>query len=159
GSDVVQAMGGLHAFMAWGGPILTDSGGFQVFSLADRTQITDAGGTFRSHLDGSLLELTPERATSIQQELGGDGAMCLDQFPALPATKDLIAEAVGRTIRWAQRCRDEHNRSDQALFGIVQGGSHADLRAECAERLVAMGFDGYAVGGVSVGEARDEVRK
>jgi queuine tRNA-ribosyltransferase len=158
GAEVVRALGGLHAFMGWDGPILTDSGGFQAFSLAGRSKMTEKGVTFRSHLDGSPLELSPESATSIQQDLGADVAMCLDHCPALPATKTAIADAVDRTVRWAERCRAAHTRPDQALFGITQGGSHADLRAECAERLRAIGFDGYAVGGVSVGESREEVR-
>jgi queuine tRNA-ribosyltransferase len=159
GEKVVRALGGLHTFMGWDGPILTDSGGFQAFSLADRTRLTEQGVAFRSHLDGRLFELTPERAVAIQQDLGADVAMCLDHCPALPAEKAAIADAVARTIRWAERCRAAHDRADQSLFGIVQGGGHADLRAECAERLVAMEFDGYAVGGVSVGESRDEVRR
>ncbi len=159
GEDVVAAVGGLHRFMGWDGPILTDSGGFQVFSLAARNQVTDFGVTFRSHIDGRLLELTPERATAIQESLGADVAMCLDHCPPLPAPKSTIAAAVSRTINWARRCKEAHSRSDQALFGIVQGGAHADLRAECAEALLALDFDGYAVGGVSVGEGRDEVRQ
>ena len=159
GDGEVAAMGGLHAFMDWDGPILTDSGGFQVFSLADRAKITEAGASFRSHLDGSLLELTPERAVSIQQNLGADVAMCLDVCPALPASKEAIAAAVDRTVRWAARCKETHARADQALFGIVQGGSHADLRQECADHLIGLDFDGYAVGGVSVGEGRDQVRR
>jgi queuine tRNA-ribosyltransferase len=158
GEAVVARLGGLHAFMGWDGPILTDSGGFQVFSLAARARIGDAGVAFRSHLDGSLLELTPERAVAIQEALGADVAMCLDHCPALPAEKEAVADAVARTIRWARRCREAHTRADQALFGIVQGGAHADLRAECADALIALDFDGYAVGGVSVGEDRDQVR-
>jgi queuine tRNA-ribosyltransferase len=158
GEDVVAALGGLHRFMAWDGPILTDSGGFQVFSMADRAKLTEDGVTFRSHLDGSRLDLTPRRAIEIQQDLGADVAMCLDHCPALPASKEQIADAVGRTVRWARLCKDAQTRPDQALFGIVQGGSHADLRHECAEALVAMDFDGYAVGGVSVGESREQVR-
>ena len=159
GEDVVDELGGLHRFMGWDGPILTDSGGFQVFSMADRSKMTEAGVTFRSHLDGRSLELTPERAVSIQEKLGADVAMCFDHCPALPASKGAIADAVERTVRWARRCKDAHSRADQALFGIVQGGSHADLRAECAERLIEIGFPGYAVGGVSVGESREEVRR
>jgi queuine tRNA-ribosyltransferase len=159
GEETVAALGGLHRFMAWDGPILTDSGGFQVFSLAKRAKITDRGATFRSHLDGRLLELTPERATAIQEALGADVAMCLDHCPALPAEKGEIARAVDRTIAWAGRCKAAHARPDQALFGIVQGGAHEDLRARCAEALVALDFDGYAVGGVSVGESREEVRR
>ena len=159
GEETVAALGGLHRFMAWDGPILTDSGGFQVFSLADKAKITDRGATFRSHLDGRLLELTPERAVAIQEALGADVAMCLDQCPALPAAKAQIEKAVDRTVAWAARCKAAKSRPDQALFGIVQGGAHEDLRARCADELIAMDFDGYAVGGVSVGESREEVRK
>jgi queuine tRNA-ribosyltransferase len=144
--------------MGWDGPILTDSGGFQVFSMADRVTLTDSGVNFRSHLDGSLLELTPERATQIQQDLGADVAMCLDHCPALPSDKIRIADAVSRTVHWARRCKDAHSRADQALFGIVQGGGHEDLRTECAEALVELDLDGYAIGGVSVGEDREQVR-
>jgi queuine tRNA-ribosyltransferase len=159
GESVVEALGGLHRFMGWDGPILTDSGGFQAFSMADRVKLSEAGFAFRSHLDGRLLELTPERAVAIQEALGADVAMCLDVCPALPAEKGAIAAAVGRTVRWAARCREAHRRADQALFAIVQGGAHADLRAECAERLIALDFPGYAVGGVSVGEGPEEVRR
>ena len=158
GEAVVQALGGLHQFTGWDGPILTDSGGFQAFSLAGRSKLTERGVAFRSHLDGRLLDLTPESAVAIQEALGADVAMCLDECPALPATKDVIASAVARTIRWARRCKDAHARPDQSLWGIVQGGAHADLREGCAEALVAMDFDGYAVGGVSVGESREDVR-
>jgi queuine tRNA-ribosyltransferase len=159
GEDVIAALGGLHAFMGWDGPILTDSGGFQIFSLADRARLAESGVTFRSHLDGRLLELTPERAIAIQEALGADVAVCLDHCPALPASKEEIARAVDRTVRWAERCQASHTRPDQAVFGIVQGGSHADLRAACAEALIGLGFDGYAVGGVSVGEDREQVRE
>ncbi len=158
GEDVIRDLGGLHRVMAWDGPILTDSGGFQVFSMADRVKLTESGVAFRSHLDGRRLELTPENAMAIQAALGADVAMCLDHCPALPATREQVADAVARTIRWARRCRDAHSRPDQALFGIVQGGSHPDLRADCAGRLIEIGFDGYAIGGVSVGESREEVR-
>ena len=159
GENVVASLGGLHQFMGWTGPILTDSGGFQAFSLAARSKLTEKGVAFRSHLDGSLLDLTPERAVAIQESLGADVAMCLDHCPALPASKEAIAEAVARTTRWAIRCKDAQKREDQALFGIVQGGSHDDLRAQSAEALVALDFPGYAVGGVSVGESREDVRK
>jgi queuine tRNA-ribosyltransferase len=159
GEDVVAAVGGLHRFMGWDGPILTDSGGFQVFSLAARSKVTEAGVTFRSHRDGRPLVLTPERAVAIQQALGADVAMCLDHCPALPASTEALAGAVARTIRWAERCKAAHTRADQALFGIVQGGGDADLRAACAEALRALDFDGYAVGGVSVGEGRAQVRE
>jgi queuine tRNA-ribosyltransferase len=158
GDDVVGAIGGLHRFMGWDGPILTDSGGFQVFSMADRVKLTESGVAFRSHLDGSLLDLTPERAVQIQENLGADVAMCLDICPALPASKETVASAVDRTVLWASRCKDAHTRPDQSLFGIVQGGGHADLRQACAEALISLDFDGYAVGGVSVGEGRDQVR-
>jgi queuine tRNA-ribosyltransferase len=159
GEEIVASLGGLHQFMDWDGPILTDSGGFQVFSLAERNKIDDRGVAFRSHLDGRLLDLTPERAVAIQQSLGADVAMCLDHCPALPASKEAIADAVRRTILWAGRCREAHTRADQSLFGIVQGGAHADLRGECVEALRALDFDGYAIGGVSVGEGREEVRR
>jgi queuine tRNA-ribosyltransferase len=158
GEGVVAELGGLHPFMGWDGPILTDSGGYQVFSMAGRTRLTDEGVTFCSHLDGSRLDLTPERAVQIQEALGADVAMCLDHCPALPASKDEIGRAVERTVQWARRCKAAHTRPDQALFGIVQGGSHEVLRSECARALVELDFDGYAVGGVSVGECRDEVR-
>ncbi|HEU5117574.1 MAG TPA: tRNA guanosine(34) transglycosylase Tgt [Isosphaeraceae bacterium] len=159
GEEVVRALGGLHTMMGWPGPILTDSGGFQAFSMADRRKLTESGVAFRSHLDGRLLDLTPERAVQIQEALGADIAMVLDHCPALPASKEEVADATARTIRWAERCRQAQSRDDQALFAIVQGGSHEDLRAECAEKLIAMDFPGYAVGGVSVGETREEVRK
>ncbi len=159
GERVVATLGGLHAFMGWDGPILTDSGGFQVFSLSARNRVSEQGVTFRSHLDGRLLDLTPERAIEIQEQLGANVAMCLDHCPALPASKTVIADAVERTVGWAKRCKAAHTREDQALFGIVQGGAHGDLRAQCAEELLALDFDGYAVGGVSVGEDRAEVRE
>jgi queuine tRNA-ribosyltransferase len=159
GERVVESLGGLHTFMDWDGPILTDSGGFQAFSLAERNRITDQGVTFKSHLDGRLLELTPERAMAIQQALGADVAMCLDHCPPLPAATAEIADAVRRTIDWAVRCKAAHDRADQALFGIVQGGPYADLRSQCVDALVALNFDGYAIGGVSVGEGREEVRQ
>lgn len=159
GDDVVAQLGGLHRFMSWDRPILTDSGGFQVFSLADRCKMTEKGVVFSSHIDGRRFELTPESAMSIQQNLGADVAMCLDHCPKLPAEKKEIAAAVERTIRWARRCREAHNRPDQALFAITQGASHRDLREQCAEALVEMDFPGYAVGGVSVGEEREAVHE
>jgi queuine tRNA-ribosyltransferase len=157
GEEVVAALGGLHRFMGWDGPILTDSGGFQVFSLAARVKITEQSVQFRSHLDGQLLELSPERAVAIQEALGADIAMCLDHCPALPATKETVANAVERTVRWARRCRESQRRADQALFGIVQGGSFPDLRAECAQALMEIDFPGYAIGGICVGETCEEV--
>jgi queuine tRNA-ribosyltransferase len=152
GADLVAEMGGLHAFMAWDGPILTDSGGFQVYSLAPTRTITDEAAVFRSHLDGALFELSPERAVAIQEQLGADVAMCLDECPPADTPADYLHVAVERTLRWAQRCRAAHRRPDQALFAIVQGGTDLDLRARCAEGLRALDFPGYALGGFSVGE-------
>jgi queuine tRNA-ribosyltransferase len=159
GAEVVRSLGGLHPFMGWDGPILTDSGGFQAFSLADRVKRSEDGFRFKSHLDGSVLDLTPERAMEIQMALGPDVAMVLDHCPPLPSPKEEIADAVARTVRWAGRCKAAHTRPDQALFAITQGGPHADLRAECAGRLVELDFPGYAVGGVSVGEGPEEIRE
>jgi queuine tRNA-ribosyltransferase len=152
GDDLVAAMGGLHRFMNWHGPILTDSGGFQVYSLAPMRRIDDRAAVFRSHIDGALLELTPERAIAIQENLGADVAMCLDECPPADTPLDYLRVAVRRTLLWAERCRAAHRRTDQALFAIVQGGIHADLRAECAAALTALDFPGYALGGFSVGE-------
>jgi queuine tRNA-ribosyltransferase len=157
GEAIVEKLGGLHQFMVWNGPILTDSGGFQVFSLARNTQVTEQSATFRSHLDGSLFELSPERAVQIQEALGSDIAMVLDHVIALPGASDAIRDATERSVRWAARCRDAHRRSDQAQFGIVQGGLDAELRLRCAEELVKFDFPGYAVGGLSVGEAPEEM--
>jgi len=159
GEDVVAALGGLHTFMGWDGPILTDSGGFQIFSLAERNRVSDEGVMFRSHIDGRLLELTPKRAIAIQEVLGADVAMCLDHCPRLPATRDEVAAAVKRTILWARQCQAARSRNDQAVFGIVQGGPFADLRALCAHELRELDFDGYAIGGVGVGEEREFFRQ
>ncbi len=152
GHDVIAQMGGLHSFNAWPGAILTDSGGFQVFSLAKLRKVSDDGVTFQSHLDGSSHHITPERAIEIQEALGADIIMAFDECVALPASREQIHEAVRRTGLWARRCLDARRRGDQALFGIVQGGLDPDLRKQSADDLVAMGFDGYAVGGLSVGE-------
>jgi queuine tRNA-ribosyltransferase len=157
GEQVVAALGGLHEFMRWDGPILTDSGGFQVFSLAERVVVDDNGVRFRSHIDGSPVELTPERAVAIQEQLGSDVAMVLDHVVALPNTREVVAEAMRRSVRWAERCRAAGTRKDQAQFAIVQGGLDAELRAESAERLVELGFVGYAIGGLSVGEPPAEM--
>ncbi|HVS34867.1 MAG TPA: tRNA guanosine(34) transglycosylase Tgt [Gemmataceae bacterium] len=157
GDDLVAEMGGLHRFMRWDGPILTDSGGFQVYSLAPMRKITDHSAVFRSHIDGALLELTPERATAIQENLGADVAMCLDECAPFQAGPDALHEAVRRTILWAERCRAAHRRPDQALFAIVQGGPDLDLRRRCAEALTAMDFPGYALGGFSVGETPEQM--
>lgn len=152
GTEVVEAMGGLHRFMNWDRAILTDSGGYQIFSLAEQRRITDESVVFRSHIDGAKLELTPERAVTIQESLGSDIAMCLDECPPSLGDDELIREAMRRTILWARRCRDVHRRHDQALFAIVQGGLNPRWRVECAEALVVMDFPGYALGGFSVGE-------
>lgn len=154
GHEVVAELGGLHAFASWPGAILTDSGGFQVFSLAKLCKVTDDGVTFQSHLDGSLHHVTPERAIEIQEALGADIVMAFDECVALPASLDRVKEALLRTNRWARRCQDARRRTDQALFGIVQGGQEAELRAQAARDIVSMGFDGYAVGGLSVGEEK-----
>jgi queuine tRNA-ribosyltransferase len=157
GEQTVAALGGLHALMGWDGPILTDSGGFQVFSLAERVVINERGARFRSHIDGAGVELTPERAVAIQEQLGSDVAMVLDHVVALPNSPDLVADAMRRSLRWAERCKAAATRRDQALFGIVQGGLEAELRAESAAGLAAIGFTGYAIGGLSVGESPAEM--
>jgi queuine tRNA-ribosyltransferase len=152
GHRLVADLGGLHAFMSWPGAILTDSGGFQVFSLADLRQVSDDGVTFRSHLDGSSHHISPERAIEIQEALGADIIMAFDECVALPAPADRVKHAVLRTNEWARRCLAARRRTDQGLFGIVQGGLDADLRVKAARDLVSLGFDGYAIGGLSVGE-------
>ncbi len=152
GEEVVGAAGGVAAFMGWDGPMLTDSGGFQVFSLAKQVKVTEEGAYFRSHIDGRAVAFTPEASMRIQERIGADVAMQLDHVIALPADRDTVADAMERSIRWARRCHIAHQRPDQALFGIVQGGLDADLRAESADRLQEIGFPGYAVGGLSVGE-------
>ena len=157
GHERIAALGGLHRFMAWDGPILTDSGGFQVFSLAHLTRVDDDGVTFASHLDGSPQRLTPERAMEIQAALGSDVAMAFDQLvdPTLPATE--VARAMERTHAWAKRCLAARTRDDQALFGIIQGGVDAALRRESTAAIAALPFDGIAVGGLSVGESKAEM--
>ncbi len=155
GSDVVRDGGGLHRFMGWDRPILTDSGGFQVFSLADTVRLHDAGVEFRSIIDGAAHFWTPADNMRIQEDLGADIAMVLDVCPPYPADEAIVAEAVRRSAEWAAMCRNAHTREDQALFGIVQGGVHARLRAESVERTVDVGFPGYGIGGYSVGEPHD----
>lgn len=162
GSELIAEMGGLHAFMNWPGAILTDSGGFQVFSLSSLREITEAGVRFRSHLDGSPHFLGPDEVVGIQDNLGSDIAMVLDECPPWPCERDACAAAVGRTIRWARRCRDaaiERGMFERGhhLFGIVQGSTYADLRRSCAEALVELDLPGYAIGGVSVGEPEEEM--
>ena len=152
GEAVVEQAGGVAAFMGWQGPTLTDSGGFQVFSLAQQVRVTESAASFRSHLDGSPVELSPEASMRIQERIGADVAMQMDHVVALPATRDVVADAMLRSLRWAERCLSAHRREEQAVFGIVQGGLEPDLREESAVRLRGLGFDGYAVGGLSVGE-------
>jgi queuine tRNA-ribosyltransferase len=157
GEETVAALGDLHAFMGWPGPILTDSGGFQVFSLADRLVVNEAGVEFRSHIDGSLVHISPERSIAIQEALGADLIMAFDHVVALPNEPHVVADAMERSVRWAERCRQAARRGDQMLLGIVQGGLDPALRRESARRLVAMDFPGYAVGGLSVGEPPAEM--
>lgn len=154
GEKLVAAHGGLHRFMNWPRPILTDSGGFQVFSLAPLRRITEEGVEFRSHIDGSRHFMTPEKAIDIQMALGADIIMAFDECPPYPCSYDYVRQAVERTTRWARRCKEHHSRPDQALFGIVQGGTFRDLREQSAAELVEMDFPGYAIGGLSVGEPK-----
>ena len=158
GADTVARLGGLHRLMAWDGPLLTDSGGYQVFSLAHMRTLDDQGVTFQSHIDGAQVTLTPQSAVDIQRALGADIIMQLDECPPGDAAKSKVAGAVARSAVWAQRCKQRWLETDapaQALFAIQQGGVHVDLRAESAERIVALDLPGYAVGGLSVGEGHD----
>jgi queuine tRNA-ribosyltransferase len=154
GHELVARMGGLHSFMHWDRPILTDSGGFQVFSLGELRKITEEGVRFQSHLDGSYHFISPERAIEIQEALGADIIMCFDECPPYPADYEYVRRSTELTGRWAFRCKEAKQRPDQALFGIVQGGMHRELRKMSAEELVALEFDGYALGGLSVGEEK-----
>jgi len=156
GVDVVRDLGGLHRFMGWDGPMLTDSGGYQVFSLAARRTIDADGVTFQSEIDGNTLRLTPESVIEIEEALGADIIMPLDHCIEYPAERDAVARAVETTVDWARRSVRHRTREDQALFPIVQGGIHADLRVECAEALTELDAPGYAAGGFSVGEPSDE---
>ena len=156
GADLIARLGGLHAFMAWDGPILTDSGGFQVFSLQDLRRITDDGVVFRSHIDGSTHTFTPERVIAIQEQLGADIIMAFDEC-APPSDYDYNIRALERTHRWAGRCLAAKRRADQALYGIVQGGVFRDLRIQSARFLAALDLPGYAIGGLSVGETKAEM--
>jgi queuine tRNA-ribosyltransferase len=153
GADVLADLGGLHRFMGWDGPILTDSGGFQVFSLAERRELSDEGVVFRSHIDGSRHLFTPEMVVHVQEQLGADIIMALDEC-AVPHDRAYNEQAVARTHAWAERCRAAQTRDDQALFGIVQGGVFPDLRKQSAEFLTGLDFPGYAIGGLSVGETK-----
>jgi queuine tRNA-ribosyltransferase len=157
GEQLVEKLGGLHRFMGWDGPILTDSGGFQVFSLAQMVKVTEEQATFRSHIDGTLVELSPERAVQIQEALGSDVAMVLDHVVAIPSPAELIKDATERSVRWAERCRNAATRKEQVQFAIIQGGLDADLRLWCTEQLGRLDFPGYAVGGLSVGETPEEM--
>jgi len=159
GLEIIRAAGGLHQFIHWPHPILTDSGGFQVFSLAKIRKIKAHGVEFRSHLDGALLFLGPKEAMEIQRELGSDIAMAFDDCPPHTSAPRDFRSAVERTIRWAKECREQPRASGQLVFGIVQGGASAALREECARAIVALEFDGYAIGGVSVGEPEPEIFK
>jgi queuine tRNA-ribosyltransferase len=152
GADIVESCGGLHTFMGWPRPILTDSGGFQVFSLADRRRILDTGVEFSSHIDGARIFMGPVESMAIQRRLGSDIAMAFDECPPYPCDRDYACLAVRRTLSWAALCAGQPRAPGQLLFGIVQGGVYGDLRRECARELTRIGFDGYAVGGVSVGE-------
>ena len=154
GEDLIDKAGGLHNFMTWNKPILTDSGGFQVFSLAALRKITEEGVSFRSHLDGSKRFISPEVSMDIQQKLGSDIAMAFDVCSAYPCDHKIAEEAMHRTHRWAERCKQHHTREDQALFGIVQGAFYKDLRVESAKTLADMDFPGYGIGGLSVGEPK-----
>jgi queuine tRNA-ribosyltransferase len=159
GESVVAGLGDLHQFMSWQGPILTDSGGYQVFSLSDINRITEDGVTFKSHVDGAMHHLTPERSMQVQNALGADIIMAFDECPAADAPLEYHAAAVDRTLRWADRCLTAHARSDdQSLFGIVQGGTNQALRAGCAEQLIKLNFPGYAVGGLAVGEGFEAMK-
>ena len=159
GVEVVEKLGGLHKLMAWDRPILTDSGGYQIFSLNPLTKISDDGVEFASHIDGTKIHLNPEIATQIQNRLGADIIMCLDECTPFPCENLQLKEAVERTIHWAWRCKQAHSNPKQLLFAIVQGGINTTLRAHCAGELVKMDFDGYAIGGLSVGEGHDNMIK
>jgi queuine tRNA-ribosyltransferase len=155
GDAVVESLGGLHGFTGWDGPFLTDSGGYQVFSLASLRRLDEEGVRFQSHIDGTAHLLTPERSMEIQTHLGADVAMAFDECPPGDAPREAVTEATSRTTRWARRCREAHHREDQWLFGIVQGGAYRDLREQSARALIEIDFPGYAVGGLSVGEPRE----
>ena len=157
--DVLKKIGGVHKFMNYHKPMLTDSGGFQVFSLSKTRKISEEGVEFKSHLDGSKLFLTPEKSIQIQNNIGADIIMSFDECIPFPSTYEYAKNSVERTLRWAKRGKDAHERDDQALFGIVQGGEYPDLREHCANELVKMNFDGYSIGGTSVGEDKETMYK
>jgi len=155
GHELIQEAGGLHRFMNWNGPILTDSGGFQVFSLGPLRKVSEEGVTFRSHIDGSEHFFSPEKAMEVQMALGSDIAMAFDECAPYPCSPEYALEALKRTSRWAERCLAVHRREEQGLFGIVQGGTFPDLRKKSASEIVELDFSGYAIGGLSVGEPKD----
>ena len=157
GAELVAQLGGLPTFSGWNGPMLTDSGGFQLFSLAKLTKITESGARFQSHIDGSTMDLSPERSVEIQEQLGADIAMVLDHVIALPASQAEVEDANERTSRWAKRCKEAHSLESQVQFAIVQGGLDPKMRKSSAEQLVDLDFDGYAIGGLSVGEPPAEM--
>ncbi|OQY05700.1 MAG: tRNA guanosine(34) transglycosylase Tgt [Planctomycetales bacterium 4572_13] len=157
GTEVVESLGDLHGLMGWDGPILTDSGGYQVFSLSTLNRIGDDGVEFASHIDGAKIYLDPTVATQTQNRLGADVIMCFDECTPWPCPADRLRKAVERTIRWAQQCKDTHANEKQRLFGIVQGGVDLELRSACAQKLIPMDFDGYAIGGLSVGEGHEHM--
>ena len=159
GPDLIQKSGGLHKFMNYNGPILTDSGGFQVFSLARPKDITEEGVHFKSHIDGSKLFLTPEKSIEIQNKLDSDIAMSFDECPAYPSTHEYMEKSIERTLRWAKRGKDVFNNPRQSLFGIVQGGEYPDLRKKSAIETAKLDFDGYSIGGTSVGETKETMYK
>ena len=156
GTEIIKAHGGLHNFMQWKRPILTDSGGFQVWSLSERRKITEKGVTFASPVDGSKVFLGPEESMAVQAALGSDIVMCFDECTPYPATEKQVSESMEMSMRWAGRCREAHADSNSALFGIVQGGMYEGLRLQSAAALTEIGFDGYAIGGLSVGEPEEE---
>ncbi len=159
GESIIERAGGLHSFMSWSGPILTDSGGFQVFSLSEMRSIEESGVSFRSPRDGQVIHLSPESAIAIQNALGADVIMAFDECAPYPASRDTIESATDRTTRWLERCINSHTRPEQALFGIVQGGTYLDLRQKSARALVEFDLPGYAIGGVSVGEPPELIEK
>ncbi len=157
GHELIERLGGLHEFMSWKRPILTDSGGFQIYSLSDLRKIAPEGVHFKSHLDGSSHFIGPEKSMEIQRALGSDIVMCFDECPSLPSTREKLQKSIDLTLAWAKRCREYHLKDHQSLFGIIQGGLELDLRRDCLSALRELDFPGYAVGGLSVGEKNDEM--
>ena len=159
GDELIKKAGGLHDFMSWDRPILTDSGGFQVFSLSDMREIKEEGVYFRSHLDGSKHFISPEKSMQIQKNLGSDIVMAFDECPPYPAEKSYVEKSLNRTLRWAERSKKEMENSEQALFGIIQGGVYPELRKKSVKEMTKLNFPGYSIGGVSVGEPKEEIYK